>query len=146
MEGLAYLGVFLIAVWLYAKGSETPKSSSFGARSVGNSSQLRSDSGTGSVRSVESGYWPTDKCTCGGAWVKRRNSETGGRFFACSRYPRCSKTRDEVLRERLGSAYSFYYCARGHEKAHFGVVRDSRSGRDVCKRCIAKGYVKDPRF
>lgn len=95
---------------------------------------------------VKSGFQPNDRCSCGGSWVKRANIETGGRFFSCSNYPRCTKSRMQVLKEQLGSRYSLYYCSRGHEKAHFGVEYDQKSGRQVCKRCIAKGYVRDPRM
>lgn len=88
------------------------------------------------------GFQPIDRCSCGGSWVKRENSDTGGRFFGCSRYPRCKKTREQVLRDRLGSRYSDTYCARGHDKTHFGTVEDPRTGRELCKRCIEKGHIQ----
>ncbi len=94
---------------------------------------------------VNRGYQPTDRCSCGGTWVKRVNSESGGQFFSCSKFPRCKKTRDQVLRERLGSRYSLFYCSHGHDKAHFGVVLDPRTGREVCRRCISKGYLNAPK-
>ncbi len=40
------------------------------------------------------GPHPTDtRCRCGGRFVARRNSSTGGRFYGCSRYPQCRATR-----------------------------------------------------
>jgi ssDNA-binding Zn-finger/Zn-ribbon topoisomerase 1 len=95
-------------------------------------------------RNTDSGFQPPDGCTCGGSWVRRENKETGGRFFACSRYPQCKKTRDQVLRARLGSRYPEMYCSKGHEKAHFGVVHHPLTGREFCRRCIEKGYVVLP--
>jgi ssDNA-binding Zn-finger/Zn-ribbon topoisomerase 1 len=99
----------------------------------------------GVAKSLSSGFQPSDRCSCGGSWVKRENSDTGGRFFSCSRYPKCRNTRDQVLRDKLGPRYGDLYCSRGHEKAHFGTVEDPRSGREICNRCIAKGYVRPPR-
>jgi hypothetical protein len=90
------------------------------------------------------GFQPKDRCSCGGTWVKVVNSENGGRFFRCSRYPRCRNGREEVLKKRLGSRYRDFYCSRGHELAVFGTTTHPRNGKEVCNRCIYKGYVKDP--
>jgi ssDNA-binding Zn-finger/Zn-ribbon topoisomerase 1 len=116
---------------------------SFGERAEPTSKYSSSNDATG--KPVTSGFQPSDRCSCGGSWVKRENSETGGRFFSCSRYPKCRNTRDQVLRDKLGPRYADLYCSRGHEKAHFGTVADPRTGREICNRCIAKGYVRPPR-
>lgn len=88
-----------------------------------------------------SGFQPTDRCSCGGTWVKMENSLNGGRFFSCSQYPNCTNTRDKLIRERLGSRYRDFYCSRGHELAVFGTTTDPQTGREICDRCIEKGYV-----
>jgi len=145
MDGLGLLLVIGCAVW--------PLNRSIGA------SESRPRSGTkltptaspatnqqNDFKVVRTGSQPTDRCSCGGSRIKRANVETGGGFFSCSNYPRCTKSRVQVPKERLGSRYSIYYCSRGQEKAHFGVEYDRKSGREVCKRCITKGDVKDPRW
>lgn len=91
---------------------------------------------------ITTGFQPEDRCTCGGRWVKRENSQTGGVFFACSRYPKCKNSRDQVLRRRLGSAYSKKYCSRGHTLEVFGTVTDPVDGRSLCKRCLSKGLIQ----
>ena len=76
--------------------------------------------------------------------MKRTNSNTGGRFFACSRFPRCTNTREQELKNKLGDLYGEIYCPRGHHKPTVGVSINLYSGRESCQRCIEKGYVKQP--
>lgn len=143
MEVLSLLFVVGCVVWLMnqsgdsaqGRSSASPRAASEVTRTINQQTDFKV---------VKSGFQPSDRCSCGGSWVKRANIETGGRFFSCSNYPRCTKSRMQVLKEQLGSRYSLYYCSRGHEKAHFGVEYDQKSGRQVCKRCIAKGYIRDP--
>ena len=144
MEGLGILLAIGVAVWFFSKSGEDsnhnltrggPSSSLFTKPSKEKSTKFLA---------IQDGYQPSDRCSCGALWLKRRNSETGGSFFSCSRYPTCRKKRDEVLKQRLGSSYQLYYCSRGHEKVHFGVVYDHHLGKQVCKRCIEKGYVRRP--
>jgi hypothetical protein len=99
---------------------------------------------TSDYRVSQKGFQPDDKCSCGGSWIKRENMSTGGRFFSCSRYPNCTKNRDQVLKERLGDRYRDFYCSRGHELDAFGTTTDPKSGREMCNRCIANGYVQSP--
>jgi len=93
---------------------------------------------------VSDGFQPSDHCSCGGTWVKRENVVNGGRFFTCSRYPKCSNTRDQVLKKRLGARYKDFYCSRGHELSVFGTTKDFKTGLEICNRCIDKGYRKAP--
>jgi len=38
---------------------------------------------------------PPGRCKkCGGSWARRVNHQTGGRFWGCSNYPRCTNTYD----------------------------------------------------
>ena len=38
---------------------------------------------------------PPGRCRkCGGSWARRVNHQTGGRFWGCSNYPRCTNTYD----------------------------------------------------
>ena len=147
MEGLVLLlilGVVVLAIGGSGSGKRTksqyPLNSSVASQP--NSKSLSNKSSE--FRVVAAGFQPTDRCSCGGSWVKRENTENGGRFFSCSRYPTCTRTRIEVLKERLGSRFSDFYCSRGHEKAHFGTTLDTRSGKSLCKRCIEKGYIRGP--
>jgi len=89
-----------------------------------------------------SGFQPVDICTCGGTWIKRKNSSNGGVFFSCSNFPRCKKSRDEVLRQKLGDRYSDFYCSRGHSLEKHGTTASASSSRGLCKRCIALGYIR----
>lgn len=147
MEGLVLLfiiGAIVLAISNSGSGkkykSQYPLNSS-----IASHPNLKSRSnGSSEFRVVAGGFQPTDRCSCGGSWVKRENIKNGGRFFSCSRYPSCTRTRIEVLKERLGSRYSDVYCSRGHEKAFFGTTLDVRSGKSLCKRCIDRGYIRGP--
>lgn len=94
------------------------------------------------AKAITSGFQPEDRCPCGGSWVKKENSQTGGRFFHCSRFPSCRLTRDEVIRKRMGSSYKDHYCPRGHHKESEGIVTDPATGKVLCKKCVDKGYVR----
>ncbi len=94
------------------------------------------------AKAITSGFQPEDRCPCGGTWVKKKNSQTGGRFFHCSRFPSCRLTRDEVIRKRMGSSYKDRYCSRGHHKESVGTVTNPTTEKVLCKKCVDKGYVK----
>jgi len=38
--------------------------------------------------------FPNGKCQCGGAFVERTNKSNGNKFFGCSKYPKCKKTKN----------------------------------------------------
>lgn len=83
------------------------------------------------VRSTE-GYIPTDRCECGGQWVKHVNKKTGGRFFGCSRYPTCDNTRDKQQAEN--------FCSNGHARNSQNTAYNS----DGSRRClICRPYPKE---
>lgn len=140
MEGIGFIIVVGTVFWLVSNSDKTrrPKST-ISSRYTGTSSSSAISKKRSSA--VRSEYQPEDRCTCGGRWIKKENSKTGGRFFSCSNYPNCKKTRDQVLRQTLGASYSIYFCSRGHEKAHVGSTTDPSTGRELCNRCLTNGYV-----
>ncbi len=75
------------------------------------------------VRSTE-GFIPTDRCECGGQWVKHENKKTGGRFFGCSRYPTCDNTRDKQQAKN--------FCSNGHARNSQNTAYNS----DGSRRCL----------
>jgi hypothetical protein len=79
---------------------------------------------TGEFTRSTKGFIPWDKCECGGEWVKHVNKTNGGRFFGCSRYPRCSNTRDKQ------QAKSF--CSNGHAR----TSRNTALNSDGSRRCL----------
>ena len=158
MDGAGFLIIIAVALWLISRHSghqsgtsrtqsptrpTSPQGSSRTVPSV-TSSSITSNS---QFRVVTTGHQPSDRCICGGSWIKRENSDTGGRFFSCSRFPSCSYTRDQVERIRLGAKYKDFYCSHGHHKPSGGTVTDPVSGQLLCKKCLDKGYVhlKTPR-
>jgi len=151
MEGVVWLGIVGIAIWLLSNSGGSNNRSSNSSSSTIDSDQSKKPIVQTSVPSVrqyprtpniiKEGFQPDDRCSCGGTWVKRENRETGGRFFSCSRYPTCKNSRDQVLKARLGAQYSEIYCSNGHHKPTAGVVFDSQRGKDVCKKCVDKGYL-----
>lgn len=131
METWSWLIVVGIVFWAFSK--DRPSESQ---------PRNREPSSHTSGNVIKEGFQPNDRCTCGGSWIKRGNSETGGRFFSCSNYPRCKNSREKVLKERLGSKYNEIYCSRGHHKPTSGTVEDPRTGRALCQRCVDRGYVQ----
>lgn len=75
------------------------------------------------VRSTK-GFIPTDRCECGGQWVKHENKKTGGRFFGCSRYPTCDNTRDKQQTKN--------FCSNGHARNSQNTAYNS----DGSRRCL----------
>lgn len=49
---------------------------------------------------LQSSYTPPGRCNkCRGSWVRRENYTTGGRFWGCSNYPRCTNTYDAQVKK-----------------------------------------------
>ena len=83
---------------------------------------------------------PADRCTCGGTWIRHENSETRGRFWGCSNFPRCSNTRDDVMRSRYGPYWKeierpeLAKCSHGHPRTTQNTAHDA-AGHRVCLDC-----------
>ena len=138
MDGIFGL-IIVIGIFFYffAKGSESDSKSTSSTytktfQSPSNSSSLpdtsagdkTSYSTTGEfIRSTE-GFIPTDKCECGGNWVKHVNKKTGGRFFGCSRYPSCDNTRDKQKAKK--------FCSNGHPR----TGQNTEYNTDGSRRCL----------
>lgn len=86
---------------------------------------------TGDFERSTRGFIPADKCPCGGTWIKHQNRNTGGRFFGCSRYPKCKNTRDKQERQNRPRVR---VCPNGHERTIWNTERND-SGREVCLDC-----------
>ena len=86
--------------------------------------QGNSYSTTGEFARSTEGFIPNDKCECGGEWVKHVNKTTGGRFFGCSRYPRCENTRDKQQAKN--------FCSNGHSRTNQNTAYNS----DGSRRCL----------
>ena len=159
--GQLFGSLFVLALfaYFYRKGSEKStklktsikialaapvKSSSQDLRSTPTSSQKTSSNPnpptvkqsafttTGEFTRSTEGFIPSDKCECGGTWVKHVNKTTGGRFFGCSRYPSCENTRDKQQAQK--------YCSNGHARNSQNMAYNS----DGSRRClICKPYSKE---
>jgi ssDNA-binding Zn-finger/Zn-ribbon topoisomerase 1 len=83
---------------------------------------------------------PKDQCSCGGRWIRRENSETGGRFWSCSNFPRCNNTRDEVMRDRHGPYWreieqpELAICSNGHPRTPQNTDYNA-AGHRICRDC-----------
>lgn len=99
----------------------TPKTSTVTNPPPGNKTPF---STTGEFKTSTEGFIPTDKCECGGQWVKHVNKTTGGRFFGCSRYPTCDNTRDKQQAKN--------FCSNGHERTSQNTAYNS----DGSRRCL----------
>lgn len=83
---------------------------------------------------------PDDRCTCGGQWIRRENGDSGGRFWGCSNYPRCHKTRDEVMRARHGPYWKeaerpeLARCSNGHPRTSENTAFNA-AGHRICLDC-----------
>jgi ssDNA-binding Zn-finger/Zn-ribbon topoisomerase 1 len=92
---------------------------------------------------VDGAPQPSDHCPCGGTWIRRENSDTHGRFWGCSNYPRCENTRDEVMRARLGPYWQeierpeLAKCSNGHPRTPQNTAYNA-AGYRVCLDC--KGF------
>ena len=151
MDAFVWLLVIGIAVWLLSNSrssngfiSNSPSKGGYSNDGLKRSSQVSAAPVNQYPRTanvMKEGFQPDDRCSCGGTWVKRKNSETGGRFFSCSRYPACKNSREKVLKARLGVQYSEIYCSRGHHKPTSGTILDPATGKSICKKCVDKGYL-----
>lgn len=151
MDGFIWIVLIGIAIWILSNSERSNGSSSNSSSTASNRYPETKASPQAPITPIaqyprssnviKDGFQPDDQCSCGGSWIKRENRETGGRFFSCSRYPTCKNSRDQVLKARLGSQYSEIYCTRGHHKPTSGTIFDYQRGKDVCKKCVEKGYV-----
>lgn len=86
---------------------------------------------TGDFERSTRGFIPSDRCSCGGTWIKHENRKTGGRFFGCSRYPTCKNTRDKQERQ---SRTQLRKCPNGHVRTIWNT-EDHELGRQSCLDC-----------
>ena len=100
---------------------EPPKTSTFTSPSQGNKPPY---STTGEFTRSTEGFIPTDKCECGGQWVKHVNKTTGGRFFGCSRYPSCDNSREKQQAKN--------FCSNGHAR----TSQNTDYNADGSRRCL----------
>jgi hypothetical protein len=100
---------------------EPPKTSTFTNPSQGNKPPY---STTGEFTRSTEGFIPTDKCECGGQWVKHVNKTTGGRFFGCSRYPSCDNSREKQQAKN--------FCSNGHAR----TSQNTDYNADGSRRCL----------
>jgi len=61
--------------------------------SVSSSAAVRPTQDAGQVHPRSATSSAAGTCSCGGRQVVRRNGKTGQRFYGCSRYPNCRRTR-----------------------------------------------------
>ena len=126
-----------ILAYLYLKGSKSSSSPNTSTKqnasspmkntntySPGSGGQRAAYSTTGEFSRSTEGFIPTDNCECGGEWVKHVNKTTGGRFFGCSRYPRCENTRDKQQAKN--------FCSNGHARTSQNTAYNS----DGSRRCL----------
>ena len=91
---------------------------------------------------------PEDDCPCGGRWIRRENSDTNGRFWLCSNYPRCTNTRDKVMRDRHGPYWrevlkpELARCRNGHPRTPSNTSYNN-AGQRICSDC--KAATAEPR-
>jgi hypothetical protein len=117
--GLIYLG---------SRSPSTPNSSNQSVlippkRLTSTQTATRSET-TGEFKRSLEGFIPSDRCECGGNWVKHVNKVNGGKFFGCSRYPRCKNTRDKQKAK--------YFCGNGHKRTADNTLHSADGGR----RCL----------
>ena len=86
---------------------------------------------TGDFERSTRGFFPSDRCSCGGTWIKHENRKTGGRFFGCSRYPTCKNTRDKQERQ---SRTQMRKCPNGHARTIWNSEYNEL-GRQNCLDC-----------
>lgn len=112
-----------------------PPGSSTGPRTASGAQSSGSTPEPPFVRST-TGFIPDDRCQCGGSWVKHVNSITGGRFFGCSNYPRCTNTRDRQERLLNGPPPLDLdrFCKNGHKRTSENTYIDP-SGHRSCREC-----------
>ena len=80
-----------------------------------------------SVVRTHEGYLPDDRCNkCGKSWNKFENIHNGGRFFACSGWPKCDNSREKQIREK--------FCSNGHRRTSSNTAYTA-SGQRRCLIC-----------
>ena len=126
---LLVIGAFIYFAFTGSKSSSrsttsSKQNSSTPSSSSSSSSQSSSNTSTGEFVRTTEGFIPTDRCECGGEWVKHVNKVNGGRFFGCSRYPRCENTRDKQKAK--------YFCGNGHKRTTENTSHSADGGR----RCL----------
>jgi ssDNA-binding Zn-finger/Zn-ribbon topoisomerase 1 len=136
MEGIGgTLFILVVIAYFLMKGSENssktkttiklnlepPKTSTFTNPSQSNKPPY---STTGEFTRSTEGFIPTDKCECGGQWVKHVNKTTGGRFFGCSRYPSCDNSREKQQAKN--------FCSNGHAR----TSQNTDYNADGSRRCL----------
>lgn len=125
MEGnIGTLFIIVVIAYFLMKGSDSTsktKTSTFTNPSSGNKLP---NSTTGEFTRSTEGFIPTDKCECGGQWVKHVNKATGGRFFGCSRYPSCDNSRDKQQAK--------HFCSNGHAR----TGQNTGYNADGSRRCL----------
>lgn len=112
-------------------GVDTPSSASISGKEV-----------TGDFVRSTRGFIPSDKCSCGGTWIKHENRKTGGRFFGCSRYPSCKNTRDKQERQ---SRTQVRKCPNGHVRTIWNT-EDNELGKQSCLDCENERELKRLEF
>lgn len=128
MESLIVIGLIIGGlIYLGSRSPATSKSSEqhlpiVAKRSVTPNSVSQRET-TGEFKRSSEGFIPSDRCECGGDWVKHVNKENGGRFFGCSRYPQCENTRDKQKAK--------YVCGNGHKR----TAENTLLGADG-RRCL----------
>lgn len=117
-----------------SSGNPPPRSST-GATTAPGAQSSSSTPESPFVRST-TGFIPRDRCQCGGSWVKHVNSVTGGRFFGCSNYPRCTNTRDRQERLLNGPPPLDLdrFCKNGHTRTFENTYIDP-TGHRSCREC-----------
>lgn len=63
---------------------------------------------------------------CGKRWQKWENSENGGYWYSCSRWPRCDNTREKQILEK--------FCANGHRRTSSNTAYTAAGHR----RCLIR--------
>ncbi len=130
MEGLPGLLLILgIFAYFYSKGSDSASKTQNYTHSnplpiAKPTVEYTPNSTTGEFARSSEGFIPTDRCECGGEWVKHVNKVNGGRFFGCSRYPRCENTRDKQKAK--------YFCGNGHKR----TIENTSYSADGGRRCL----------
>jgi len=89
--------------------------------------KIQSQPNSGTAKSNKE-FVPTDKCNrCGGYWVKKINSETGGKFFSCANYPKCKNTRGKQIADLR--------CTNGHARTAENTTYNA-AGQRRCMDCF----------
>lgn len=71
----------------------SPKASTAAARPPAKPVSANGAAKPASISNAAQALSSSSSCSCGGREVVRRNRKTGQRFYGCSRYPSCRRTR-----------------------------------------------------